>query len=70
MGEDVKHEVREVVKDYKESSYKFSVFVKESLLPSVFRIVGEPYAFVDTIDKQQSDDESKYLDTNNLPFKS
>ena len=70
LGEDVKHEAGEVVKDYKERSSRFSVFVKESLLPSVFRIVGEPYAFVDTANIQQSDDESKYLDTNNLPFKS
>ena len=42
--------------------------VKKNLLPKIFKMAGEPYAFVDPKTERKTEDQGKYLDTNNLPF--
>ena len=68
LGQDVNSEASEVVKEFKENPYRFSEFQKTSLLPAIFRIINEPYAFINTKKSSQDIDDSKLLDTNNLPF--
>jgi molecular chaperone DnaK len=43
LGQNVKNEAADVVREYKENPYRFTDFQKENLLPFVFRIVDEPY---------------------------
>lgn len=69
LNKDVEQDAMTIVNEYKSHPNNFSNFVKENLLSRVFRIVGEPYAFVAPRDDVEIKDQSKYLDTNNLPFK-
>lgn len=69
LGHDAEAEARAVVDEYKSKPYNFSRYVRENKLPTVFRIVNEPYAFVAPKVQKHNEDQSKYLDTNNLPFK-
>ena len=46
----------------------FSLFAKENILPSIFRIAGEPYAFVDPKKLTSKEDESKYLKSSDTPI--
>lgn len=68
LGQNVKKEASDAVKEFKENPYRFTDFQKESLLPFVFRIVDEPYAYIDPKGNKKDIDDSKLLDTNNLPF--
>jgi tetratricopeptide (TPR) repeat protein len=68
LGQDVNTEASEVAKEFKENPYRFSEFQKTSLLPAIFRIINEPYAFVNPKKSSHDIDDSKLLDTNNLPF--
>lgn len=68
LGQDVNSEASEVAKEFKENPYRFSEFQKTSLLPAIFRIINEPYAFINPKKSSQDIDDSKLLDTNNLPF--
>jgi molecular chaperone DnaK len=68
LGEDVVNDASTIVKEFKMNPYRFTNFQKENLLPSIFRIVGEPYAFVDPKVKNKGINDSQLLDTNNLPF--
>jgi molecular chaperone DnaK len=68
LGQDVTNDAKKVVERYKNSPMEFSKFSKENLLGGVFKIANEPYAYVDPKVTRNSNDQSKYLDTNNLPF--
>jgi molecular chaperone DnaK len=68
IGQDVKSEALEIVKEFKESPYQFDDFIKRNILGSVFRITDEPYAYTDQKTINEEKDDSKFLDTNNLPF--
>ena len=68
LGENVKSDATAVVCEYKENPYRFNDFQKENLLPKIFRIVNEPYALVNKNTSGNDIDDSKLLDTNNLPF--
>jgi molecular chaperone DnaK (HSP70) len=68
LGQDVTNDAKKVVEQYKNSPMEFSKFSKENLLGGVFKIANEPYAYVNPKVTRNSNDQSKYLDTNNLPF--
>ncbi|MEC5167240.1 molecular chaperone DnaK [Flavobacterium sp. PL11] len=68
LGQDVSTEAKKMVNDYKENPMEFSQFSKENLLATVFKIANEPYAYVNPKSTKNINDQSKYLDTNNLPF--
>lgn len=68
LGHDVKNEAQKMVDYYKSNPMDFSKFCKENLLGVVFKIINEPYAHTDPKIKKIKTDQSKYLDTNNLPF--
>jgi tetratricopeptide (TPR) repeat protein len=62
-------EAKEITKEYKDSPHKFSDYDKAHLLKKVFDIAEEPYSYVDPKTSRNLEDEGKYLDVNNLPFK-
>lgn len=68
LGEDVTKDAEQIVEEYKNSPIVFSKFCKENLLGKVFKIANESYAYVDPKSTKKIEDQSKYLDTNNLPF--
>jgi molecular chaperone DnaK (HSP70) len=68
LGQDIENEALEVAKEFKGNPLRFSDFEKKNLLPAIFRIINEPYAFVDPKNSNNHIDSSKLLDTNNLPF--
>lgn len=68
LGHNMKNEALEVVSEYKEHPYRYNHFQKENLLATVFRIANEPYSYVSPTGSKNSLDDSKLLDTNNLPF--
>lgn len=65
---DVESEALKIVSEYKAAPNSFSAFVKKNLLSRIFKIAGEPYAFIDPKTERKAEDQGKYLDTNNLPF--
>lgn len=69
LGENVQQEAMRVVNEYISNPSNFSNFAKENLLSSIFSIVDEPYSFVSPKIRKMDESQSKYLDTNNLPFK-
>ena len=69
LEQNVNEEAMSIVKEYKTNPHNFTNFTKEILLLGIFRIVNEPYSFVSPKVKKENEDQSKYLDTNNLPFK-
>lgn len=68
LGHDVINEAQKMVDHYKSSPMDFSKFIKENLLKGVFKIANEPYSYVDPKIAKNNNDQTKYLDTNNLPF--
>lgn len=68
LGHDVTNEAQKMVDHYKRTPMDFSKFSKENLLRGVFKIVNEPYSYVDPKIAKNNNDQTKYLDTNNLPF--
>lgn len=59
---------KEIIDDYKKSPYGYSEFQRRVLLKDIFKMVNEPYSYVDPKTTRRQDDESKYLDINDLPF--
>ncbi|MDG4945729.1 Hsp70 family protein [Weeksellaceae bacterium KMM 9713] len=68
LGIETKQDALKIVSEYKASPHNFELFVKKNLLPGIFNIAGEPYAFIDPKTERKAEDQGKYLDTNNLPF--
>ena len=68
LGYDVKKEALEYVVTYKDQPWLFTDFVKKNLLPSVFKIAGEPYSFVDPKKIRSKEDEDKLLKSSDLPI--
>jgi molecular chaperone DnaK (HSP70) len=67
-GMDTKEVAREVVNDYKNHPDSYSDFQKQVFLPWIFKIVDEPYSYVDPKMRRRQDDETKYLDNLDIPF--
>jgi len=61
-GQDSREDARKVVSLYKSKQSYFSEFDKRIMLPAVFKIVGEPYSYVDSRDNKEREDEEKFLD--------
>jgi hypothetical protein len=53
---------------YKNKVSDFTDYTKQNLLPTIFKIIEEPYAYVDPKAQKKNNDQKDYLDTNNLPF--
>lgn len=68
VGQNVNDAALRVTKEFKEAERKFTDFSKKNLLPQIFRIAQQPYAYVSPKDLKKKNDQSSYLDTNNLPF--
>jgi tetratricopeptide (TPR) repeat protein len=68
IGENIVSDAKNIVDEYKETPQNFSLFAKENILPSIFRIAGEPYAFVDPKKLTSKEDESKYLKSSDTPI--
>ena len=68
IGENIVSDAKNIVNEYKETPQNFSLFAKENILPSIFRIAGEPYAFVDPKKLTSKEDESKYLKSSDTPI--
>lgn len=68
LGHNMTNDAKKIVEQYKNSPMSFSKFSKENLLEAVFKIANEPYAYVDPKVGKKNSDQSKFLDTNNLPF--
>src|SRR5690606_13549342 len=68
VNQNVNDAALRITKEYKESERKFTDFSKKNLLPQIFRIAQETYAYVSPKDLKKKNDQTSYLDTNNLPF--
>jgi molecular chaperone DnaK len=68
LGYDITNDALKMVEQYKKSPTEFCVYSKEHLLGKIFKIANEPYAYIDPKTTKNNLDQSKYLDTNNLPF--
>ena len=68
LGISVFSEAEEVVKKYKADPLSFSNFSKRNILPSIFKIAGEPYAYVDPKKIRSKEDEGKFLKSSDLPI--
>lgn len=68
LGLDVKIEAMKVVRYYKANSHLFSNFSKKNILPTIFRIAGEPYSFVDPKKTRSKEDEGKFLKSADSPI--
>jgi len=60
-GIDSKEEAKEIVRSYKNKTAYYTDFTKKVLLPSVFRIAGEQYSYVDPNTNRNKNDENNYL---------
>lgn len=68
LGYDVVQDATAIVKEYKDNSWLFSQFTKKNLLPSIFKIAGEPYSYVDPKTLRSKEDEGKFLKSSDLPI--
>ena len=68
LGQNVDVEAKEVVNEYKTNSWSFTDFSKKNILPSIFKIAGEPYAFVDPKKLRSKADEDKFLKSSDSPI--
>jgi molecular chaperone DnaK len=69
LNQDVTIDANKIVQEYKKSPASFSNFEKSILIKPVFKIVDEPFSFVEPDKKQLNKVNNKdLLDTNNLPF--
>ena len=60
-GIDCKEDAQAIVESYKNKTTYYSAFEKRVLLPGIFRIAGEPYAYVAPNRNRKEEDEKKYL---------
>lgn len=67
LGQNVHEEVRVVIDSFKNKTEYFSEFAKESILPSLYHIIGESYQYENLKTHRSEADRSKYLDTDNTP---
>ena len=69
LNQDVTIDVNKIVQEYKKSPESYSNFQKSTLIKPVFKIINEPFSFVEPDKKQMNQINNKdLLDTNNLPF--
>lgn len=61
-------EAKKITEEYKKTPQRYTEFQRRVLLKDIFKILNEPYAYVDPKTMRRKDDESKYLDINDLPF--
>ena len=69
LNQDVTIDANKIVQEYKKSPESYSNFQKSTLIKPVFKIINEPFSFVEPDKKQMNQINNKdLLDTNNLPF--
>ena len=69
LNQDVTIDAAKIVQEYKINPATFSNFEKRVLLKPIFKIINEPFSFVEPDKKQMNQINNKdLLDTNNLPF--
>ena len=61
-------DLHKIAEEFKNNPGNFSDFDRRVLLKEIFKQLNEPYSYIDPKTKRKNDDESKYLDMNNLPF--
>ncbi|WP_164112230.1 MULTISPECIES: Hsp70 family protein [Sphingobacterium] len=59
---------RKIVEEYKRSPAGYSEFQRKVLLRDLFKVLDEPYAYIDPKVTRRQEDESKYLEVSDLPF--
>ena len=69
LNQDVTIDANKIVQEYKKSPESYSNFQISTLTKPVFKIINEPFSFVEPDKKQMNQINNKdLLDTNNLPF--
>ncbi|MGG5511493.1 Hsp70 family protein [Myroides odoratimimus] len=67
-GMDISKLAQETVCLYKKNPGLFSEFDKENILPKIFKIAKEPYAYVTPKELKSKEDQQKYLRVSNKPL--
>lgn len=68
LGYNVVDDARKVTVSYKNNSNFYGSFAKKNILPTIFRIAGEPYSFVDPKKTRSKEDEGKFLKSSDSPI--
>lgn len=67
LGQNVTFDANKIVHKYKSNPAEYSNFQKTALVKPIFKIVNEPFSYVEP-KKKENINNTDLLDTNNLPF--